>query len=58
MVPDFYLVGDGKTGESAVHRAHADARSRCAAPDRADGTMLLTNHALAPPSPATPRTIA
>jgi hypothetical protein len=45
LVPDFYLVGDGKTGESAViersphrtevRRAHADV-------------SLLTNHALSP----------
>ncbi len=45
LVPDFYLVGDGKTGESAViersphrievRRAHTDV-------------SLLTNHALSP----------
>jgi isopenicillin-N N-acyltransferase-like protein len=47
MVPDFYLVGDGKTGESAVlERTPRRLEVRRSA--RADGTMLLTNHALSP----------
>jgi hypothetical protein len=47
MVPDFYLVGDGKTGESAViERTPRRIEVRRAA--RNDGTMLLTNHALSP----------
>jgi hypothetical protein len=47
MVPDFYLVGDGKTGESAViERTPRRLEVRRAA--RSDGTILLTNHALSP----------
>ena len=44
MVPDFYLVGDGKTGESAVIE-RAPRASRCGARRT---TTLLTNHALSP----------
>src|SRR5262249_9752847 len=47
MVPDFYLVGDGKTGESAVIE-RSPRRLEVRRSNRADGTMLLTNHALAP----------
>ncbi len=44
MVPDFYLVADGKTGESAViERTPARIEVR-----RSRDTILLTNHALAP----------
>lgn len=46
MVPDFYLVGDGKTGESAVIE-RTPRRTEVRRANRADGTMLLTNHALA-----------
>jgi isopenicillin-N N-acyltransferase like protein len=47
MVPDFYLVGDGKTGESAVIE-RTPRRLEVRRSNRADGTMLLANHALAP----------
>jgi hypothetical protein len=47
MVPDFYLVGDGKTGESAVLE-RTPRRLEVRRASRADGTSLLTNHALAP----------
>ncbi len=48
MVPDFYLVGDGKTGESAViERSPTRVEVRRAGPGRGDVT-LLTNHALSP----------
>jgi tetratricopeptide (TPR) repeat protein len=44
MVPDFYLVGDGKTGESAViERSPTRTEVR-----RSHDTTLLTNHALTP----------
>jgi len=46
MVPDFYLVGDGKTGESAVLE-RTPRRLEVRRSNRADGTMLLANHALA-----------
>lgn len=46
MVPDFYLVGDGKTGESAVIE-RTPRRTEVRRVNRADGTILLTNHALA-----------
>jgi isopenicillin-N N-acyltransferase like protein len=47
MVPDFYLVGDGKTGESAViERTPRRIEVRRAL--RSDGTIVLTNHALSP----------
>lgn len=46
MVPDFYLVGDGKTGESAVIE-RTPKRIEVRRSSRSDGTMLLTNHALA-----------
>jgi tetratricopeptide (TPR) repeat protein len=46
MVPDFYLVGDGKTGESAVIE-RTPRRLEVRRSNRADGTMLLANHALA-----------
>src|SRR5207253_2262119 len=45
-VPDFYLVGDGKTGESAVLE-RTPRRLEVRRSNRADGTMLLANHALA-----------
>jgi hypothetical protein len=47
MVPDFYLVGDGKTGESAVieRSPHRIEVRRSGA--RGDATVL-TNHALTP----------
>jgi len=45
MVPDFYLVGDGKTGESAVIE-RTPRRLEVRRSNRADGTMLLANHAL------------
>jgi hypothetical protein len=45
MVPDFYLVGDGKTGESAViERSPTRTEVR-----RSRDTTLLTNHALTAP---------
>lgn len=47
MVPDFYLVGDGKTGESAVLE-RTPRRLEVRRSNRADGTIVLTNHALAP----------
>jgi isopenicillin-N N-acyltransferase-like protein len=47
MVPDFYLVGDGKTGESAVIE-RTPRRTEVRRANRADGTILLTNHALSP----------
>jgi hypothetical protein len=47
MVPDFYLVGDGKTGESAVIE-RTPRRLEVRRSNRADGTMLLANHALSP----------
>ncbi|HZS36840.1 MAG TPA: C45 family autoproteolytic acyltransferase/hydrolase [Polyangia bacterium] len=48
MVPDFYLVADGKTGESAViERSPTRTEVRRSAPGRGDVT-LLTNHALSP----------
>jgi hypothetical protein len=47
MVPDFYLVGDGKTGESAVLE-RTPRRLEVRRASRADGTTLLTNHALSP----------
>jgi isopenicillin-N N-acyltransferase-like protein len=44
MVPDFYLMGDGKTGESAViERSPTRTEVR-----RSRDTTLLTNHALTP----------
>jgi len=44
MVPDFYLIGDGKTGESAViERSPTRTEVR-----RGKDTTLLTNHALSP----------
>jgi isopenicillin-N N-acyltransferase-like protein len=44
FVPDFYLLGDGKTGESAVvERTPARAEVR-----RSHDVTLLTNHALSP----------
>jgi isopenicillin-N N-acyltransferase-like protein len=44
MVPDFYLIGDGKTGESAViERSPTRMEVR-----RSKDTTLLTNHALSP----------
>ncbi len=44
MVPDFYLVGDGKTGESAViERSPTRIEVR-----RSRDTTILTNHALTP----------
>jgi hypothetical protein len=45
MVPDLYLVGDGKTGESAVieRSPHRTEVRRAQA-----GVSLLTNHALTP----------
>jgi acyl-CoA:6-aminopenicillanic acid acyl transferase len=46
MVPDFYLVGDGKTGESAVIE-RTPRRMEVRRSSRAEGTMLLANHALA-----------
>jgi isopenicillin-N N-acyltransferase-like protein len=46
MVPDFYLVGDGKTGESAVIE-RTPRRTEVRRANRADGTIVLTNHALA-----------
>jgi acyl-CoA:6-aminopenicillanic acid acyl transferase len=45
MVPDFYMVGDGKTGESAVIE-RTPRRLEVRRSNRADGTMLLANHAL------------
>jgi tetratricopeptide (TPR) repeat protein len=49
MVPDFYLVGDGKTGEAAViERSPTRTEVRRAGAGRGD-TVLLTNHALTPP---------
>ena len=45
MVPDFYLVGDGKTGESAVLE-RTPRRLEVRRSNRADGTIVLTNHAL------------
>jgi tetratricopeptide (TPR) repeat protein len=48
MVPDFYLVGDGKTGESAViERSPHKTEVRRTTQLRTD-TTLLTNHALTP----------
>ena len=47
MVPDFYLVGDGKTGESAVIE-RTPRRLEVRRSTRTDGTILLANHALAP----------
>jgi hypothetical protein len=47
MVPDFYLVGDGKTGESAVLE-RTPRRLEVRRTPRADGTIVLTNHALSP----------
>jgi hypothetical protein len=47
MVPDFYLVGDGKTGESAVIE-RTPRRLEVRRSSRADGTILLANHALSP----------
>ena len=47
MVPDFYLVGDGKTGESAVIE-RSPRRIEVRRSQKSDGTVLLTNHALAP----------
>src|SRR6185312_13771177 len=47
MVPDFYLVGDGKTGESAVIE-RTPRRLEVRRSSRADGTMVLANHALSP----------
>jgi hypothetical protein len=45
MVPDFYLVADGKTGESAViERSPTRVEIR-----RSTDTITLTNHALTPP---------
>ena len=44
IVPDFYLIADGKTGESAViERSPARTEVR-----RARDVLLLTNHALSP----------
>ncbi len=44
MVPDFYLLGDGKSGESAVvERSPTRAEVR-----RSKDVTLLTNHALQP----------
>jgi hypothetical protein len=44
MVPDFYLVADGKTGESAViERSPKRIEVR-----RSHDSIVLTNHALAP----------
>ena len=47
MVPDFYLVGDGKTGESAVIE-RTPRRLEVRRSSRADGTIVLANHALSP----------
>lgn len=47
MVPDFYLVADGKTGESAVIE-RTPRRIEVRRATRADGTIVLTNHALSP----------
>jgi hypothetical protein len=50
MVPDFYLVADGKTGESAVIErspTRVEIRRTGASATRAD-TTVLTNHALTP----------
>jgi isopenicillin-N N-acyltransferase-like protein len=47
MVPDFYLVGDGKTGEAAVIE-RTPRRTEVRRASRADATIALTNHALAP----------
>ena len=44
MVPDFYLIGDGKTGEAAVvERTPARMEVR-----RSRDTLISTNHAVAP----------
>jgi hypothetical protein len=46
MVPDFYLVGDGKTGEAAViERSPKRLEVRRTGGGRGD-TIVLTNHAL------------
>jgi tetratricopeptide (TPR) repeat protein len=48
LVPDFYLLGDGKTGESAVlERSPRRFEVRRAAPGSGEVTVL-TNHALTP----------
>jgi isopenicillin-N N-acyltransferase like protein len=48
MVPDFYLVGDGKTGEAAViERSPKRIEVRRTGGPRGD-FLVLTNHALAP----------
>lgn len=47
MVPDFYLLGDGKTGESAViERSPTRLEVRRTGPR--GGTTVLANHALQP----------
>ena len=54
MVPDFYLVGDGKTGDSAVIErtpTRIEVRRSRGSIDRngaSDAPLVLTNHALAP----------
>jgi hypothetical protein len=48
MVPDFYLVGDGKSGEAAViERSPKRLEVRRTAAAHTD-TLVLTNHALTP----------
>jgi isopenicillin-N N-acyltransferase-like protein len=48
MVPDFYLVGDGKSGESAVvERSPTRVEVRRSSPSHGE-TTLLANHALLP----------
>ena len=41
MVPDFYLVADGKTGESAV----IERSPKCVGVRRSRATIVLTNRA-------------
>ncbi len=49
MVPDLYMVGDGKTGESAViERSPTRTEVRRTHTERTD-VSLLTNHAITPP---------
>jgi tetratricopeptide (TPR) repeat protein len=50
MVPDFYLVGDGKTGEAAVlERTPKRLEVRRVGPSRGADSIILTNHALTAP---------
>ncbi|HEY7957123.1 MAG TPA: C45 family peptidase [Polyangia bacterium] len=47
MVPDFYLVGDGKTGEAAVIE-RSPTRTEVRRTSQSTGSIVVTNHALTP----------